>query len=177
VSKVAGELLCNYYWLKYGVDVRSVRYPGIISSEIPPSGAGTTDYALEIFYEALRKKRYTCFLREDTILPMMYIPDCIKATLEIMSTDQINVRHRTSYNLAAMSFSPKDLAAEIKEYFPEFICDYAPDFRQKIADSWPISIDDSEARKDWGWHPAYDMPGMTKDMIKKLSSKFDAKST
>jgi len=176
VSKVAGELLCNYYWLKCGVDVRSLRYPGIISSEIPPSGAGTTDYAIEIFYEALRKKRYTCFLREDTILPMMYIPDCINATMEIMNADQTQLKRRTSYNLSAMSFSPRDLTAEIRKYVPEFRCDYEPDFRQKIADSWPTSIDDSEARKDWGWCPRYDLSEMTKDMIKKLSSKFEAES-
>ena len=173
VSKVAGELLCNYYFLKYGVDVRSLRYPGIISSETLPSG-GTTDYAVEIFYEALKKKKYTCFLRGDTVLPMMYMPDCIKATLDLMSAEQTRVKRRTSYNLTAMSFSPKELAAKISEHMPEFRCEYAPDFRQKIADSWPMSIDDSEARKDWGWQPTYDLSTMTKDMLKKLSKKFEA---
>ena len=173
VSKVAGELLCNYYFLKFGVDVRSLRFPGIVSSETPPSGAGTTDYAVEIFYEALRKKKYTCFLRDDTVLPMMYIPDCIKATLDLMSTEQTRVKRRTSYNLSAMSFSPKDLTTQIKKHVPDFTCDYVPDFRQKIADSWPMSIDDHEARKDWGWQPTYDLSAMTEDMIKKLSKKFE----
>ncbi|HKM77208.1 MAG TPA: NAD-dependent epimerase/dehydratase family protein [Candidatus Bathyarchaeia archaeon] len=174
VSKVAGELLCNYYFLRYGVDVRSLRYPGIISSETPSSGAGTTDYAVEMFYEALKKKKYTCFLRGDTVLPMMYMPDCIKATLDLMSAEQTRVKRRTSYNLTAMSFAPKELAAKISEHMPEFRCEYAPDFRQKIADSWPMSIDDSEARKDWGWQPAYDLSAMTEDMLKKLSKKFEA---
>jgi len=173
VSKVAGELLCNYYFSKFGVDVRSLRYPGIISSETPPS-AGTTDYAVAIFYEAIKKKRYVCFLRDDTVLPMMYMPDCIKATLDLMSSNQTHVRCRTSYNLAAMSFPPKELAAMITQYVPEFKCEYVPDFRQKIADSWPMSIDDSEARKDWGWQPTYDLSAMTEDMIKKLSQKFEA---
>lgn len=170
VSKVAGELLCNYYFFKFGVDVRSLRYPGIISSETPPS-AGTTDYAVEIFYEALKKKKYTCFLRDDTVLPMMYMPDCIKATLDLMSAEQTRVKRRTSYNLAAMSFAPKDLAAQIKKHIPDFTCEYIPDFRQKIADSWPMSIDDAEARKDWGWQPRYNLAAMTKDMIEKLSKK------
>jgi nucleoside-diphosphate-sugar epimerase len=174
VSKVAGELLCNYYFLKYGVDVRSLRYPGIVSSETPPSGAGTTDYAVEIFYEALKKKKYTCFLRDDTVLPMMYMPDCIKSTLDLMSAEQTRVKRRTSYNLTAMSFSPKELAAKITQHIPEFKCEYAPDFRQKIADSWPMSIDDSEARKDWGWQPTYDLSAMTEDMINRLSKKFEA---
>ncbi|MGO9646100.1 MAG: NAD-dependent epimerase/dehydratase family protein [Candidatus Bathyarchaeia archaeon] len=173
VSKVAGELLCNYSFLKYGVDVRSLRYPGIISSETPPSG-GTTDYAVEIFYEALKKKKYTCFLRDDTVLPMMYMPDCIKATLDLMSAEQTRVKRRTSYNLTAMSFSPKELAAKINQHVTKFKCEYVPDFRQKIADSWPMSIDDSEARKDWGWQPAYDLSAMTEDMLKKLSKKFEA---
>lgn len=170
VSKVAGELLCNYYFFKFGVDVRSLRYPGIISSETPPS-AGTTDYAVEIFYEALKKKKYTCFLRADTVLPMMYMPDCIKATLDLMSAEQTRVTHRTSYNLTAMSFAPKDLAAQIQKHIPDFTCEYVPDFRQKIADSWPMSIDDTEARKDWGWQPKYNLAAMTKDMIEKLSKK------
>jgi nucleoside-diphosphate-sugar epimerase len=169
VSKVAGELLCNYYFLKFGVDVRSLRYPGIVSSGTPPSGAGTTDYAVEIFYKALKEGKYTCFLREDTVLPMMYMPDCISATLDLMNAEQTRVKRRTSYNLAAMSFSPKDLVNQIKKHIPDFTCDYAPDFRQEIADSWPMSIDDSEARMDWGWQPTYGLSAMTEDMIKKLS--------
>jgi len=170
VAKVAGELLCNYYVVRYGLDVRSVRYPGIISSETPPGG-GTTDYAVEIFYEAIKKKRYTCFVREDTVLPMMYVPDCIKAAVNLMDTNSSNINNRTSYNVTAMSFSAGELVAEIKKHIPEFKCEYKPDFRQKIADSWPMSIDDSVARREWGWNPAFDLVSMTKDMIKKLSRK------
>jgi nucleoside-diphosphate-sugar epimerase len=171
VTKVAGELLCSYYFLRYGVDVRSVRYPGIISSETPPGG-GTTDYAVEIFYEAIRRKRYTCFLRADTVLPMMYMPDCISAAITLMEADPSRIRCRTSYNVAAISFSPAELVAEIKKHIPEFVCEYKPDFRQKIADSWPISIDDSAAHEDWGWNPKYDLASMTRDMIEKLSRRF-----
>jgi len=171
VTKVAGELLCNYYFLRFGLDVRSVRYPGIISSETLPTG-GTTDYAVEIFYEAIKKKLYTCFVREDTVLPMMYMPDCIKAAIDLMQADASKVKHRTSYNVAAMSFSAGELAAEIKKYVPDFKCEYRPDFRQKIADSWPMSIDDSVARKEWGWNPTYDLGSMTGDMIEKLTMKF-----
>jgi nucleoside-diphosphate-sugar epimerase len=171
VSKVAGELLCNYYFLRYNVDVRSVRYPGIISSETLPSG-GTTDYAVEIFYEAIRRKRYTCFLRADTVLPMMYMPDCINAALTLMEADPSKIRCRTSYNVAAVSFSPAELAAEIKKYIPDFACEYKPDFRQQIADSWPTSIDDTAAREDWGWSPKYDLASIVKDMIEKLRRRF-----
>jgi len=171
VTKVAGELLCNYYFAKFGVDVRGLRYPGIISSETPPGG-GTTDYAVEIFYEATKKKRYTCFVREDTVLPMMYMPDCLKSTIDLMEADPAKVKRHDSYNLAGMSFSAGELAAEIKKHIPEFKCDYKPDFRQKIADSWPMSIDDSTARRDWGWKPAFDLAAMTKDMIDKLSKRF-----
>ena len=170
VSKVSGELLCNYYFLKYGVDVRGVRYPGIISSEVLPGG-GTTDYAVAIFYEAIQKKRYTCFVREDTVLPMMYMPDCIKSTIDLMEADPVKVKRHDSYNVAGMSFSAGELAAEIKKYVPEFKCDYKPDFRQKIADSWPMSIDDGVARRDWGWKPSCDLASMTKDMIEKLSKR------
>jgi nucleoside-diphosphate-sugar epimerase len=173
VTKVAGELLCNYYFTRFGVDVRSLRYPGIISSETPPGG-GTTDYAVAIFYEAIKNRRYTCFLREDTILPMMYMPDCIKATIDLMEADPSKIRCRTSYNLTAISFSAGELAAEIKKHFPEFRCDYKPDFRQNIADSWPMSIDDSVARDEWGWKPSYDFPAMTKDMISKLTERYEA---
>jgi nucleoside-diphosphate-sugar epimerase len=175
VTKVAGELLCNYYFSRFGLDVRSVRYPGIISSETPPGG-GTTDYAVEIFYEAIKKKRYTCFVREDTVLPMMYMPDCIKAAIDLMEADSSKIKRRTSYNVAAMSFSAGELTAEIKKYIPEFKCEYKPDFRQKIADSWPTSIDDSVARVEWGWKPTYDLASMTKDMIEKLTRKFAAES-
>jgi nucleoside-diphosphate-sugar epimerase len=173
VSKVAGELLCNYYFTKFSVDVRSVRYPGIISSETLPSG-GTTDYAVEIFYEAIKNKRYTCFVREDTVLPMMYMPDCIKAAMDLMAADPSKIKCRMSYNVSAMSFSAGDLAAEIRKYVPEFRCEYKPDFRQKIADSWPMSIDDNVARKDWGWRPTYDLASMTNDILEKLKRKFDA---
>jgi nucleoside-diphosphate-sugar epimerase len=171
VSKVAGELLCNYYFIRFGVDVRGLRYPGIISSEVLPSG-GTTDYAVEIFYEAVRKKHYTCFVREDTILPMMYMPDCIKATIELMEPGPSRIKRHDSYNVAGMSFSAGALAAEIKRRIHEFECDYMPDFRQKIADSWPMTIDDSAAQKDWGWKPSYDLATMTKDMLEKLSKRF-----
>jgi len=170
VTKVTGELLCNYYFLKFGLDVRSVRYPGIISSETPPGG-GTTDYAVEMFYEAIRKKRYVCFVREDTVLPMMYMPDCIKAAIELMEADPSKVKCHLSYNVAGISFSAGELAAEIKKHIPEFECEYKPDFRQKIADSWPMSIDDSVAREDWGWKPTYDLTAMTKDMIEKLTKR------
>jgi len=171
VTKVAGELLCNYYFLRFGLDVRSVRYPGIISSETPPGG-GTTDYAVEIFYEAIKKKRYTCFVKEDTVLPMMYMPDCIKAAIDLMEADASRIKCRTSYNVTGTSFSAGELAAEIKKSIPEFECKYKPDFRQKIADSWPMSIDDSVARREWGWNPTYDLAAMTKDMIAKLTKRF-----
>jgi nucleoside-diphosphate-sugar epimerase len=170
VTKVAGELLCNYYFTRFNVDVRGLRYPGIISSETPPGG-GTTDYAVEIFYEAIKKKRYTCFVREDTVLPMMYMPDCLKSTIDLMEADPSKIKRHDSYNVAGMSFSAGELVAEIKKHIPEFKCDYKPDFRQKIADSWPMSIDDSPAHKDWNWKPSYDLTTMTKDMIDKLSER------
>lgn len=170
VTKVAGELLCNYYFIKFGLDVRSLRYPGIISSEAPPGG-GTTDYAIAMFYEALKKKKYKCFLREDTMLPMMYMPDCIKATVSLMEAASHKVKHHDSYNVTSMSFSAGELADEISKHIPEFRCDYAPDFRQEIADSWPKSIDDSVARAHWGWKPSFDLVTMTKDMIDRLSRK------
>jgi nucleoside-diphosphate-sugar epimerase len=171
VTKVTGELLCNYYFTRFGLDVRSVRYPGIISSETPPGG-GTTDYAVEIFYEAIKNKRYTCFVREDTVLPMMYMPDCINASLKLMEADSSQIKHRTSYNVNAMSFSAGELVAEIRKYIPDFKCEYKPDFRQKIADSWPMSIDDSVARREWGWNPKYDLASMTRDMMEKLTKRF-----
>jgi nucleoside-diphosphate-sugar epimerase len=174
VTKVAGELLANYYFLKHGLDTRCVRYPGLISSETPPGG-GTTDYAVAIFYEALQKGRYTCFLREDTVLPMMYMPDAIRGTMELMEAPPASVKRHVGYNLAAFSFSPNELAAEIAKHVKGFTCSYAPDFRQKIADSWPMSIDDSRAREDWGWSPRFDVPTMVRDMLEKLATKIRTK--
>lgn len=170
VTKVAGELLGDYYFYKYGVDVRGVRFPGIISSETLPGG-GTTDYAVAIYYEAIKNKRYTCFVREDTVLPMMYMPDSIKALMDLSEADVTRLKHHCDFNVNAMSFSAGELAASIKKYIPEFICEYKPDYRQEIADSWPRSLDDSAARDEWGWKPEYDLPAMTKDMLEKLSKK------
>jgi nucleoside-diphosphate-sugar epimerase len=174
VSKVAGELLADYYFRKFGVDVRGLRYPGIISSETLPGG-GTTDYSVEIFYEAIKKGKYTCFLKEDTYLPMMYMPDCLDATIQLTEADVKTLKHHSDFNLSAMSFSPKELAAEIKKYIPELKVDYKPDFRQAIADSWPKSIDDSAARKEWNWKPKYDLKAMVKDMIEKLTPRLKGK--
>ena len=173
LTKVAGELLCNYYFERFGLDVRGVRYPGIISYKTPPGG-GTTDYAVEIFYEALKHKRYTCFLREDSTLPMMYMPDCIKATLDLMDADLSGLVHHADFNLSAISFSPLELAEEIKKHIPEFTIAYEPDSRQAIADSWPKTIDDSTAREEWGWKPGYNLASMTEDMLKNLRIRFDA---
>lgn len=170
LTKVAGELLCNYYFNKFGLDVRGVRYPGIISNKTLPGG-GTTDYAVEIFYEAIKYMRYQCFLREDSTLPMMYMPDCIKATIDIMNADLNSLKHHADFNLAAVSFSPRELAEEIKKHLPKFTITYKPDHRQAIADSWPKSIDDSAARKEWGWKPSYDLPAMVKDMIDVLEKR------
>lgn len=172
VTKVAGELLCDYYVQHFGLDVRGVRYPGIISSETLPGG-GTTDYAVEIFYEAIKHGRYTCFLREDSMLPMMYMPDCIKATIDLMEADFSKLKHHADFNLAAFSFNPAELVAAIQKHMPEFTCDYKPDFRQKIADSWPRSIDDSAARKEWGWKPQYDLAATVQDMLEKLGKKYE----
>jgi nucleoside-diphosphate-sugar epimerase len=170
VSKVAGELLGNYYVHRFGLDVRGLRYPGIISSETPPGG-GTTDYAVAIFYGAIEEKRYTCFVREDTVLPMMYMPDCIRATIELMEADPSRLIHHCDFNLAGMSFSAGELTAEIKKHIPEFSCTYAPDSRQEIADSWPQTIDDRAAREEWGWEPSYDLPSMTADMLARLAAR------
>ncbi len=170
VTKVAGELLCDYYFARFGVDVRGVRYPGIISSETPPGG-GTTDYAVHIYYEAIRHKRYTCFVRQDTVLPMMYMPDCIKGTIDLMEADLSRLKHHSDFNLGAMSFSAAELAAEIKKHIPEFTVQYEPDFRQAIADSWPRSLDDSAAREEWDWRPDYDLAAMTADMLEKLGKR------
>ena len=170
ITKLAGEQLGEYYFRKFGVDIRGVRYPGIISNKTLPGG-GTTDYAVEIFYEAIKNKRYTCFLGPDSTLPMMYMPDCINATLQLMDADVSKLRHHADFNLSAISFSPKELAAEIKKHIPEFTIEYKPDERQKIADSWPKTIDDSAARKEWGWKPKYDLAAMTKDMLSVLGKR------
>ena len=170
VSKVAGELLCNYYHHRFGVDVRSVRYPGIVSNETLPGG-GTTDYAVHMYYEAIERGQYTCFVRQDTTLPMMYMPDAIKAALSIMDAESGKVRNRTAYNLTAMSFSAGELAEEIRKHIPDFRCAFEPDSRQAIADSWPVSIDDSLARADWGWEPDYDLGSMTTDMLTVLGER------
>lgn len=172
VTKVAGELLCNYYVKRFGLDVRGVRYPGIISSETLPGG-GTTDYAVEIFYEALKHQQYTCFLEEDTVLPMMYMPDCIRATLMLMDADFEHLEHHADFNLAGLSFSPAELAAEIKKHIPQFKIEYEPDYRQEIADSWPRTIDDGAAREEWGWSPEYDLPTMVEDMLGALRKKME----
>lgn len=170
ISKIAGELWNQYYYTRYGVDVRSVRYPGIISYETAPGG-GTTDYAVEIFHKAIQTGVYECFLKKDTYLPMLYMPDAIRGTLQLMETPAEQLSIRTAYNLAAMSFSPQELAAEIKKHIPDFKVTYAPDFRQEIADSWTQSIDDSFARKDWNWKPEYNLASMTKDMIYHLKNR------
>lgn len=170
ISKFAGEFWCNYYHQRYGVDVRGIRYPGLISYKSAPGG-GTTDYSVEIFHEAVNHKRYTSFLKEDTYLPMMYMPDAIRATIELMEAPAEKISIRTSYNLSSMSFSPKEIADEIKKHIPDFTIDYKPDYRQAIADSWPQSIDDSVARKDWGWKHEYDLPAMVSDMLKNITFK------
>ena len=160
ISKYAGEFWCNYFYQRYGVDVRSLRYPGLISYKSAPGG-GTTDYAVEIFHEALEEKKYECFLEEDTYLPMMYMPDAIRATIELMEAPASKINIRTSYNISGMSFSPK--------HIPDFSMTYKPDYRQAIADGWPQSIDDSVARNDWGWKEDYDLAAMTKDMLENLA--------
>lgn len=168
ISKYAGEFWCNYYNRRYGVDVRSLRYPGLISYKSAPGG-GTTDYAIEIFHEALENGKYQCFLQEDTYLPMMYMPDAIKATIDLMEAPAENISVRTSYNIAGVSFSPKEITAAIQKHIPDFTISYQPDYRQAIANSWPQSIDDSVARNDWGWNHAYDLDALTADMLKNLS--------
>jgi len=169
ISKFAGEFWCNYYNRRYGIDVRSLRYPGLISYKSAPGG-GTTDYAIEIFHEALEEKKYECFLREDTYLPMMYMPDAIRATIELMEADASRISVRTSYNISGMSFSPKEIAAEIKNHIPEFSISYKPDYRQAIADSWPQSIDDTVARNDWGWKEEFALERMVGDMLENLKA-------
>jgi nucleoside-diphosphate-sugar epimerase len=164
ISKQAGERWCEYYHRKYGVDVRSIRYPGLISYKTLPGG-GTTDYAVEIYHEALKTGKYTSFLKEDTELPMMYMDDAIRATISLMEAPAENIKIRSSYNLSALNFTPHTLAASIKQHIPEFEISYAPDFRQAIADSWPSSIDDSAAREDWGWDHEFDLEKMTSQML------------
>ena len=170
VTKLAGEHLCHYYFLKYGLDVRSLRYPGLISWKTPPGG-GTTDFAVAIFYDGLQKGTYECFVRADTKLPMMYMDDGIAATLKLMEADPKKLTVRTSYNLAAISFTAQELAREINKYIKVKVT-YKPDHRQKIADSWPQSIDDRVARRDWGWKHAYNLSKMTNVMVKELKKKF-----
>ncbi len=174
VTKVAGELLGDYYWQRFGVDVRGVRFPGLISYVAPPGG-GTTDYAVEIFYAAIRHGRYTCFLGPDTRLDMMYMPDAIQACIGVMEADADQLVHRNAFNISAMSFTPEELAAAIRVHIPSFEIDYDIDpVRQAIADSWPDSMDDTAARQEWGWEPAYDLPAVAADMIEKLSARLSA---
>ena len=174
ISKVSGELWAQYYFEKYGLDVRSLRYPGLISYKAE-AGGGTTDYAVEIFYDAIKKGSYTSFLDKGTTLPMMYMDDAIRATIELMEADKEKIKIRTSYNVAAISFAPEEIAAEIKKHIPGFEINYEPDFRQKIAESWPQSIDDSRARSDWGWKHEYDLAKMTEVMLKEIEKKIKHK--
>jgi len=167
ISKFAGEFWCNYFHQRYGLDVRSLRYPGLISYKSSPGG-GTTDYAVEIFHEAIEEGKYECFLRENTYLPMMYMPDAIRATIELMEAPEDRISVRTSYNISGMSFSPREIADCITRHIPGFVISYKPDYRQAIADSWPQSIDDSVARNDWNWRPHFDLEKMTADMFQNL---------
>ena len=171
VSKLAGEALCNYYYQKFGIDVRSLRYPGLIGWQSMPGG-GTTDYAVDIFHEAIKKKKYTCFLSAERSLPMMYMADAIKATIGIMDSPIEKIKIRTSYNISAFNFNPKELAFEIKKHFSDFSIEYSPDKRDLLASSWPNSIDDSCARNDWGWNPSYNLSQMVDDIILNLTKKY-----
>ncbi len=173
VTKVSGELLCDYYVRRFGVDARGLRYPGIISAETLPGG-GTTDYAVEIYYKAVEQGSYDCFVNEQTRLPMMYMPDCIKATLDLMETPFEKLKHHGDFNVGSMSFSVAELANEIRKHIPGLTVTYSPDSRQAIADSWPASIDDTAAREEWGWKPGYDIESMTKDMLEKLRMRHEA---
>lgn len=167
ISKQAGERWCEWYFRKYGIDVRSLRYPGLIGYKSLPGG-GTTDYAVDIFFKALTDKKYECFLKPDTYLPMMYMRDAVKATLDLMEAQPEKIKIRSSYNISATSFCPREIATAIQEHIPDFTITYAPDFRQAIADSWPKSIDDSSARDDWGWQPEFGLKEMTRDILKNL---------
>lgn len=171
ISKQAGERWCEWYFRKHGVDTRSLRYPGLIGWKSAPGG-GTTDYAVHIYHEALKHGKYTSFLSKDTTLPMMYMPDALRATIEIMEATAEKIKIRGGYNLSGMSFSPDQIAASIRKHIPDFQMSYAPDFRQNIADSWPKSINDSEARNDWGWKPNFDLEAMTNDMLKNLKNVY-----
>ncbi|WP_456458009.1 NAD-dependent epimerase/dehydratase family protein [Reichenbachiella sp.] len=171
ISKAAGENWAQYYFQRYGLDVRSLRYPGVIGYQSLPGG-GTTDYAVDIYHKAIEGENFSCFLEENTTLPMIYMDDAIRATIELMQAPKESIKTRTSYNLAGMSFSPAEIAASIQELYPDFKITYEPDFRQQIAASWPQSIDDSRAREDWGWQPAYDLKSMTADMIKNLKLQY-----
>lgn len=171
VTKVAGELLCDYYFHRFGVDARGLRFPGLISYGAPPGG-GTTDYAVEIFYEAIRHRHYTCFLGADTRLDMMYMPDAIKACIDVMEADPERLEHRNAFNVTAMNFTPEELAAAIRKHIPDLVLEYKVDkVRQDIADSWPNSLDDSAARQEWDWSPSYDLDAMVADMLENLSKK------
>lgn len=172
LSKAAGELLCDYYVAKYGMDIRGIRYPGLISYKAPPGG-GTTDYAVEIFYYAIKGKPYTCFLSPETVLPMMYMPDAIRGTLELSEAPFEKLKHHSNFNFAAISFSCAELVKEIQKHLPDFKVQYEPDHRQKIADSWPQSINDHSSKVEWGWKPEYDLSRMVKDMLENLSKKKD----
>ncbi len=173
VTKVSGELLCDYYFKRFGVDARGVRFPGIISNGTLPGG-GTTDYAVEIFYEAIKRRKYTCFLKQGTSLDMMYMPDAIKAAIGVMEADQARLKHRNSFNVTAMHFTPEMLEAEIKKHIPEFTMEYRVDpMRQRIADSWPNYMDDSAARDEWDWRPDYDLAAMAADMIAVLGKRHE----
>lgn len=169
ISKIAGEHWCEYYFNSYGVDVRSLRFPGLIGYK-SVAGGGTTDYAVDIYHQAIRKQNFTCFLKEDTYLPMMYMEDAVQATLQLMAAPSADIQIRTSYNLSGMSFSPQEIAESIRSHYPEFSIQYAPDFRQKIADSWPSSINDDCARNNWGWKAQFDLPKMTTEILTKLPS-------
>jgi nucleoside-diphosphate-sugar epimerase len=170
VTKVCGELICDYYVKRFGLDVRGLRYPGIISYVTLPGG-GTTDYAVAIYYEAVDKGHYTCFVREDTRLPMMYMPDAIKGTIQLAEADFSKLIHHSDFNVGAMSFTAKELADSIRKHIPDFTVSYEPDYHQAIADTWPNSIDDSAARNEWGWKPEYDLDAMTEDMLKHLQAR------
>jgi len=173
ITKQVGERWCEYYFNKYGVDVRSIRYPGIISHKTLPGG-GTTDYAVEIYHEAIKNGKYDCFLSENTSLPMMFMDDAIKATVDLMKASAHDLTIRSSYNLSAISFTPKDIYQSIKSYLPDFDITYSPDFRQNIADSWPSSIDDSVARSDWNWKHSFNLDTMTEEMLKQLKLKYSS---
>ena len=176
ITKAAGENWAYYFFHRYGLDVRSIRYPGIIGHQSPPGG-GTTDYAVDIFHYAVREEPYTCFLAADTRLPMIYMDDAIRGTLELMEAPKEHISVRTSYNLAGMSFTPNEITAAIHEHYPSFAVSYAPDFRQQIAASWPQRIDDSDARTDWGWQPEFDLRKMTADMVHQLRQRYSQAKT